>query len=301
MNPKQILHTTIDKIQGAYAPATIRAYKSNFINFISFCEEIRRPSLPADPEDVAQYVYTLSCSHFKSASIRLAVAAISTIHKLNKLSDPTQSPEVKIELRRMHRKLGRASGQAHGVTIHTLKHMLDAANTDHLRDIRDRALLQLAYDSLCRRSELISLQVSDIVISNTDSNTLKIRLRKSKTDQESIGRWLHVSETGQKALKLWLERSGIKDGAIFRGVTNNGKISQSLSCGQINRIYKRLAVSANLDQALIGRISGHSMRVGAAQDLLLSGASLPILMNRGRWSKPDTVMRYIESVGMPIE
>ena len=40
------------------------------------------------------------------------------------------------------------------------------------------------------------------------------------------------------------------------------------------------------------------MRVGAAQDLLLSGASMPMIMNRGRWSKPDTVMRYIESTGL---
>lgn len=39
------------------------------------------------------------------------------------------------------------------------------------------------------------------------------------------------------------------------------------------------------------------MRVGAAQDLLLSGASLPTIMNRGRWSKTDTVMRYVEYAG----
>ena len=37
------------------------------------------------------------------------------------------------------------------------------------------------------------------------------------------------------------------------------------------------------------------MRVGAAQDLLISGASLPLIMQRGRWSKTDTVMRYIEN------
>ncbi|QWD16539.1 hypothetical protein G6700_01825 [Polynucleobacter paneuropaeus] len=37
-----------------------------------------------------------------------------------------------------------------------------------------------------------------------------------------------------------------------------------------------------------------SMRVGAAQDLLSSGASMPIIMQRGRWSKTDTVMRYVE-------
>jgi hypothetical protein len=36
------------------------------------------------------------------------------------------------------------------------------------------------------------------------------------------------------------------------------------------------------------------MRVGSAQDLMLSKASLPIIMNRGRWLKIDTVMRYIE-------
>ena len=46
---------------------------------------------------------------------------------------------------------------------------------------------------------------------------------------------------------------------------------------------------------MIKSISGHSLRVGAAQDLLLSGASLPLIMSRGRWSKADTVMRYIEN------
>ena len=36
------------------------------------------------------------------------------------------------------------------------------------------------------------------------------------------------------------------------------------------------------------------MRVGAAQDLMKSGEDFPTIMNRGRWSKIDTVMRYIE-------
>ena len=53
-----------------------------------------------------------------------------------------------------------------------------------------------------------------------------------------------------------------------------------------------------VDKSIIRNISGHSMRVGAAQDLMLSGATLPILMNRGRWSKTDTVMRYTELVNI---
>lgn len=37
------------------------------------------------------------------------------------------------------------------------------------------------------------------------------------------------------------------------------------------------------------------MRVGAAQDLMLSGTAMPIIMNRGRWSKIDTLIRYLEN------
>jgi hypothetical protein len=41
------------------------------------------------------------------------------------------------------------------------------------------------------------------------------------------------------------------------------------------------------------------MRVGAAQDLLLQGASLPQIMVKGGWVKTDTVMCYIDKVRPP--
>lgn len=79
------------------------------------------------------------------------------------------------------------------------------------------------------------------------------------------------------------------------GIDRSGRISSGgLGSGQVNRIYKRIAKNSGLDEFVIKKISGHSMRVGAAQDLLKSGASMPIIMQRGRWSKTDTVMRYLE-------
>ena len=57
-----------------------------------------------------------------------------------------------------------------------------------------------------------------------------------------------------------------------------------------------LPTKAGLNESEIASISGHSTRVGAAQDLLNSGASMPIIMQRGRWSKTDTVMRYVEHI-----
>jgi site-specific recombinase XerD len=295
MNAHEILAKTIHKIEGAYARSTIRAYKTNFERFIQFCEKQSISSLPANPVDVANYVAQLTKSGLKSSSIRIAVASISSIHKLNLLNDPTQHPDVKIEMRRMHRMLGRSSKQAYGITAPLLERMLITTRND-LRGVRDRALLLLAYDSMCRRSELVSLKVEDIELSETNDYTeMKIRLRKSKTDQELQGRWIQPSERSAKAITEWIIQAKLDGGYLLRGINNANDITNELHSSQINRIYKRLAKAANLPGEVIDRISGHSMRVGAAQDLLKSGASMPLIMNKGRWSKTDTVMRYLEN------
>ncbi len=69
----------------------------------------------------------------------------------------------------------------------------------------------------------------------------------------------------------------------------------------MNRIYKRLAERANLSKELIRQISGHSLRVGHAQDMVNSGESLPMIMSKGIWSKTDTVMRYVEHINYHCE
>lgn len=296
MNASEILAKTIRKIDGAYAPSTIRAYKSNFERFIQFCEMRNIDALAATPSEVANYIAQLTKSGLKSSSIRIAVASISSIHKLNCLSDPTQHPDVKIELRRMHRTLGRSSKQAFGITAPILEKMLSATSSN-LRGVRDQALLLLAYDSMCRRSELVSLRVTDVRIDELENYTqTKVRLRKSKTDQELQGRWIFLTQRSADALTLWLDQAELKDGLLFRGINNAIDITQELKGSQINRIYKRLAKDAKLPKQIIDQISGHSMRVGAAQDLLGSGASMPMIMNKGRWTKTDTVMRYLEGI-----
>lgn len=80
------------------------------------------------------------------------------------------------------------------------------------------------------------------------------------------------------------------------GVNRAQKITNSFSPAQINRIYKRLANRAGLTEELISRISGHSLRVGHAQDMVNTGESLPMIMSKGRWKKTETVMRYVEHI-----
>jgi hypothetical protein len=288
---KEILIKTIQKIEGAYAPATIRAYKANFEVFMRYCDENNVNALPAQPETISQFIRKISDGHLKSSSIKIAIASIAAIHSLNALDNPTQHPDVKIEMRRMYRTLGRYAKQAYGINKDLLDKMILSTDSS-LQGLRDRAILLVAYDSLCRRSELVALEYEDILI--TDGN-IKLKLRKSKTDPLATGRWLYLSKPTQRYLREWLNASSVKSGRLFKGLSANGKIKGSLNSAQIGRIYKKLARKSGVDAVTVKNISGHSTRVGAAQDLLLSGASLPMIMNRGRWSKIDTVMRYIEN------
>jgi site-specific recombinase XerD len=298
-NAIELLNKTIEKIDGAYAPTTIRAYKADFAKFIEFCETRGEIALPALPITIANFIAQLSIQ-YSSAFIRRIVVSISSVHRLNYYADPTKDPEVNLAIRRMHRQIGRHHNQAQAINKDLLNKMLKATEAN-LRGIRDRALLQVAYDSLCRRSEIVTLRFGDIKITHPeDSETpsVSILLRRSKTDQDAQGRWLYIRLATWHAIQEWISASGVDSGLLFRGVNRGIKITKGLGVGQIGRIYKRLVRTAGLDEKLAQHISGHSMRVGAAQDLLLSGASLPIIMARGRWTKPDTVMRYVEHTAL---
>ncbi len=187
--PKELLSKTIEWIQGAYAPSTIRAYRSDFAEFIGFCETRRLVVFPPNPLTLADFIAHVSDKDHSSASIRRAVAGISTIYRLNRMPDPSKDPEVVIAMKRMHRKLGRTANQAQGITSELLDKLL-AATEANPRSIRNRALLLIAYDTLCRRSELVSLQIQDIRTAEKDgAERTAILLRRSKTDQEAADRW----------------------------------------------------------------------------------------------------------------
>ena len=217
-NSKQLLMLTLAKIDGAYAPTTIRAYREDFIDFIKYSESIDRCALPADSQTISGFIEHLIKRNKKSASIRRAIAGISSIHSLSGERDPTKETDVRLALRRMHRQLGRYSHQALGLTKQKLEEMLTVTD-DSLRGYRDRALLMTAYDTLCRRSELLSLHAEDIdeqLINNT--RTMVILLRRSKTDQDAQGKWLAISQNTAEAIIDWLNKSNIDPTPIFRAI-----------------------------------------------------------------------------------
>lgn len=80
-----------------------------------------------------------------------------------------------------------------------------------------------------------------------------------------------------------------------------GAITLALILPMSWKLHTGLGIlTGSLMSALTSRLV--SMRVVAKRRtyFLLLGASLPMIMARGRWSKPDTVMRYVEHVALPF-
>ncbi len=289
----QIMQT----LDGAYAPNTLRAYRADMLEFMGFAARHGQMCMPYTPQMVQPHLLESAKTGIKTSTIKRKVASISAIHRLAGYQDPTKSAEVRLTMRKIERQLGNRFKQAYPITRAVLNQLLAVCEND-LRGKRNRALLLLAYDSMRRRSELVSLRIEDMEWLSEEGAS--ILLRKSKTDQFGTGHWIHLANETTLAIQDWLEAAGIKEGFLLRGVDARAVVTESLCDSRVGRIYKKLAALAGLDARTVGAISGHSMRVGGAQDLLSTGASLPQIMIKGGWTKTDTVMRYVERVRTPL-
>ncbi len=161
-----------------------------------------------------------------------------------------------------------------------------------LLDDRNRALLAVAYDAMLRRAELVSLQVPDLLGEVRGDGSLLVR--RSKTDCEGRGEIVWVGRDTVRLVRVWLGRAGIAEGMLFRSVTKGGRIGERLHPCQVPRIFKAMAREAGLPEGVVGGLSGHSARVGAAQDMVAAGIELPAILHAGRWKSTAMVNRYGE-------
>jgi len=68
-----------------------------------------------------------------------------------------------------------------------------------------------------------------------------------------------------------------------------------LSTSAIRRLVKRAALCVDQEQSEAKSMSGHSMRVGAAQDMMIAGLDHIAIMQAGGWKTVDVVARYVEN------
>ena len=277
------------KFDGAFAKNTIRAYRSDFIQYQAWCSHNNMDSIPATAEAMAQYVDYLATVK-KSATIRRRINSLGTVLKLSKHYNPTKLPEVILAIKRMHRKIGRAQHQATPLTKPLLNQLL--SNCDNsIRGLRNQVLLRLGYETMRRRSELCTFKFEDIC--KGANGKPAIRLNFSKTDQFGTGKILPISQELFDLLEKW--RSMISDeGYILRSINRHGHFGNNLNPASVSTILKALQKDLKIDSDE-QPLSGHSFRVGAALDLLEQGEPLERRRRRGGGQTESSAIKYLRN------
>ncbi len=254
--------------------------------FTAWCAAHGLQGLPALPETVARFIDAQAAVR-APATVRRYVSSIACLHRAAEQADPTKTKDAKLALKRMARANGVRQKQAAPLNRSVVDRLIAAAGGSP-RDLRNVALLAVQYDTLCRRSELVALDVEDVA--SIEDGTGTALIRRSKTDQTGEGAVRFLAVDTVEHVKRWIDAAGIEDGALFRAVGKGGRIGGRLNDRDVPRILKRMARAAGLDLDL----SGHSCRVGCAQDMVAAGFSLPEVMQAGGWKSASTVARYSE-------
>src|SRR5271156_1098688 len=298
--PQPVLHGPLADLlewqalaEGAYSPNTLRAQKADGAMFQAFCESRGEPYLPADPMTIRAFIEDRVKAGKKPATIKRYVATVARVHVAAKLLNPCSSEAVRLAFKKMGRETSTRQDQAHPLGWQEIKEFIESAG-ESLRADRERAMFCVAYETLARRGELVALGVRDIDFH--PNGTGQALIRRGKTDAEGQGRIAYLSRETVKWLMIWLDHAKISEGPIFRRLIGRDEIGDALDPGSIGPIFKRVAQWIGMPARFVAEVSGHSTRVGAAQDLAELDIDLAAITQAGGWKSTRMPLQYAEKI-----
>ncbi len=232
------------------------------VNYERYLKRFLEFSKISKPEQISQeltrqYRLWLNRKSLKKNTQNYHLIALRNFLKYSAKRDIETLPADKIELGKQSER------QVIFLENNELERLLNAPATTSLKDLRDRAILELLFSTGLRVSELCSLNRDSI---NFKSGEFAVRGKGDKV------RLVFLSETAKTALKNYLEKRGDVDEALFiRNIKNPAKSDNlRLTTRSIERLIKYYAAKAGLSK----KVTPHTLRHSFATDLLMNGADI---------------------------
>ncbi len=230
----------------------------------------------------------------------LPYPAWSTLTKWRSLDGAFASPALKSAIRLAVRAvpLTRRRKSAKAVTGDVLAKLLATCATDSLRDLRDRAILMVAFASGGRRrSEIAGLRCEQLtaeppigVPDGSPLPSLAIHLGRTKTTTGEQDDVVYLTGRPVEALNAWMAAAKIDKGSVFRGIGRWGTVSRrALDPQSVNAIIKQRAEMAGLEA---GDFSAHGLRSGYLTEAANRGVPLPEAMEQSRHRSVQQASSY---------
>ena len=259
-------------IAAAQAPATVRAYASDWRDFAEWCDSHDVSPMPASADTVAGYIADLARSGAKTATIERRISALSVKHKRANQPNPCRAELVREALAGIKRKHGTAATKKQPMRLDDLRAFCHC-QTDDLAGVRNRAMLALLFAGALRRAELVALDRADLRIS---AREMTVTLRRRKTDQDGKGTTIRIQAVDGSdvcpvaAMTRWIAMASIDAGPLFRPIYKDKPIERRLTAQVVAAIVKAAARACGLDARDFG---GHSGRSGFVTEAFEAGVA----------------------------
>jgi integrase len=257
--------------------------------------------MPADvDQNLRHQGFLKSAGPHAPSTVRRRLANWSTLTKWRGLNGAFASPPLKsairLAVRALPRKRSRKSAKA--VTGDVLAKLLTTCATGSLRDLRDRAILMVAFASGGRRrSEIASLRVEQLTVEapievpgGPPLPSLAIHLGRTKTTNGEQDDVVYLTGRPVDALTEWLAAAKIESGSVFRRIGRWATVSRhELDPQSINLIVKQRAEMAGLAPS---EFSAHGLRSGYLTEAANRGIPLPEAMEQSRHRSVQQASSY---------
>ncbi len=298
----KLLHeATLNNLKKSKANNTLRAYKSDFKDFGSFCVKHGLNSLPSEPKIVSLYLTHLS-KISKMSTLRRRLVSISMVHKLKGHYLDTKHPIIIENLMGIKRVKGSIQRGKKPILINHLKLIINVINEqkiENIKKLRDKTIILIGFGGGFRRTELISIDFEDLEFV---PEGLKIMIKRSKTDQFGEGMIKGLPFLTDENfcpvinLKKWLELSKIKSGPIFRRFAKGSTLTKNrLTDQSVVLLIKKYLNLAGIENK---NFAGHSLRSGFATVAAESGADERSIMAMTGHKTTQMVRRYIREANI---
>jgi len=299
---KALQEETLLNLENSKANNTVRAYKSDFNDFLIFCAQNGFKSLPSDPKIVSLYLTYLSTKNAKMSTLKRRLVSIGVIHKLKGHYLDTKHPAIIENIMGIKRRKGSIQKAKKPILINNLKkiiNVIDQEKKEEIKKLRDRSIILIGFSGGFRRNEIVSIDYDDL---DFVPEGLKISIRRSKTDQfgEGFTKALPYFDNSQYcpvvSLKKLLDLSKINTGPVFRRFIKGSKLSENRLTDQtVALLIKKYINLAGIDNK---NYSGHSLRSGFATSAAESGAEERSIMAMTGHKSTEMVRRYIKEANL---
>jgi site-specific recombinase XerD len=259
------------------ADSTRRAYANDVGQLAEWATQIKKAPAALRHRDLRRFAAQLSDRGISKAGIARKLAAIRSFYSaLLRAGEVSANPADLVASPKRDRKLPRVLSRAEMQTL------LDRIPTRTPLEMRDRAMLELAYSCGLRAEEVVNLNVD---APDFEGERLRIEGKGGKT------RLVPMGEPAQAALSRYLERGRRAlvgaDGEEALLVSKSGR---RLHPSDVRRRLQRWVREA----AIAGGISPHAMRHSFATHLLEGGADLRTIQELLGHSSLSTTQVYTQ-------